>query len=308
MLHPHISVSKTMHDNTLHLIMFYNKKAFDFLVRKNNLHENIHQARLCCKRIRSVLQLSRPFIDEGTFAEINGFYRDAAGRLSQIRDLTALLETMSGFIKQTKNPETVNYLKKIAKQLSAEREKIVHGKEFLHEKDGVATLFGTMQEVLTEKFHPFLTDHNVLAGFARTWCRALKLLTSLSQNMDDHIIHEWRKQVKYLWYQAYLLIPVWPQIFNVFSAEFQILSKILGKHHDLVVFEQWLQLNISDSSNAKSLKPLLKTINQRKTSLEKKAMTSGKKLFSMYGCSGVSRWTEKLSGVVFPGLLPISKS
>ncbi len=307
MVHPHFSLSKPLHDNTLHLILFYNQKAYDYLCRKNNLHENIHQARLCCKRIRSVLQLSRPFLDEVTFAEINGFYRDTAGRLSQIRDLTALLETIGGFIEQTKNTDSVIYLKKIVKQLASERENIVQIKEFLQEKNAVEELFEIMQKELSEKLHPFLTNQNVLAGFARTWCRALKHLNNLNQTMDDHIMHEWRKQVKYLWYQAHILIPVWPQIFEILSSECQTLSKILGKHHDMVVFENWLQINISAEHNAKSLKPLLRTLNRRKNSLGKKAMATGNKLFSLYGCSGITQWTEKLSGIVFPGLLPDTK-
>src|SRR5262245_47740548 len=52
---------------------------------ESNAAEAVHKVRKRCRQIRSVLKLIRPVLGEAYVAE-NAWYRDAAARLSGIRD------------------------------------------------------------------------------------------------------------------------------------------------------------------------------------------------------------------------------
>lgn len=56
-------------------------------------HTAVHEARKCCKRLRGLLRLARAGLGEDVYHAENISLRDAASRLSDLRDAEALLET-----------------------------------------------------------------------------------------------------------------------------------------------------------------------------------------------------------------------
>src|SRR5262245_1303063 len=56
--------------------------------------EAVHEARKAFKKIRSVLRLVRPVIDEEKYREENIHFRDAGRPLTEVRDAKILIETL----------------------------------------------------------------------------------------------------------------------------------------------------------------------------------------------------------------------
>src|SRR5262249_17381308 len=51
-------------------------------------------------------------------------------------------------------------------------------------------------------------------------------------------LHEWRKQVKYLWHQLQVLQPVWPGVMEQLAEQAHLLTQLLGEDHDLAVLRE----------------------------------------------------------------------
>src|SRR6188768_3143106 len=60
--------------------------------------EKIHQLRKRCKKLRAVLRLVRPGLNE-LYASENAFFRDAARLLSPLRDTQSVLDAYDGLMK-----------------------------------------------------------------------------------------------------------------------------------------------------------------------------------------------------------------
>jgi hypothetical protein len=62
-------------------------------------HETVHEVRKRCKEVRAALRLVRTVLP--TYSEENAHYRDAARRISDIRDAQALIETFDEHVTET---------------------------------------------------------------------------------------------------------------------------------------------------------------------------------------------------------------
>lgn len=60
-------------------------------------HETVHEVRKRCKEVRAAVRLVRPVLP--TYSEENARYRDAARRISDIRDAHAAIETFDDHVR-----------------------------------------------------------------------------------------------------------------------------------------------------------------------------------------------------------------
>jgi len=60
-------------------------------------HETVHEVRKRCKEVRAALRLVRPVLP--TYSEENAHYRDAARRVSEVRDAQAAIETFDDHVR-----------------------------------------------------------------------------------------------------------------------------------------------------------------------------------------------------------------
>jgi CHAD domain-containing protein len=262
------------------LMLFYNRLAIQYLQRENNVHENIHQTRLCFKRMRSFLRLGRSGLGEQFYRHYNDFYRDQSRSLSQLRDLTALAETLPQFIKTRRVKTSRNLLLEFRRSLLDQRKQQLDHIISSNIKANVIKALEDKTEEITKWRLEGDAAQVFSAGAQRIYGRGKRLFLNAIANPSDHNMHEWRKQVKYFWYHLVVLTPVWPEIMTPWAKEVQTLSQLLGSHHDLVLLENAIdELEIQDNQRqiAKSLKA---SIRLRKIRLEKKCLNSGRKIYA----------------------------
>lgn len=76
----------------------------------------------------------------------------------------------------------------------------------------------------------------ICAGVKRTLARGAAAMAAARESRDGEALHDWRKRVKDLWYQARLLSPIWPEGVAPWRTTADDLGEALGAHHDLAVF------------------------------------------------------------------------
>ncbi|MDP2424182.1 MAG: CHAD domain-containing protein [Bacteroidales bacterium] len=260
-------------DGLRRLATGYNSLASDYLQRQGRVHENIHQARLCFKRMRSMLRLLRSSMGTEIYHFENGFYRDMARSLSFARDITANYEAASGFISKRRSATTNLWIKKYMFDLQRKRASIMKEFDAQHVQ---ATLIAQLAEGL-QRSHlwNFSEEPSVIIykGIFRSYTSGQQGYRQSQLTLNDHDFHEWRKDVKYLWYLLQPFVPLWPAVINDQISELKKLSTYLGAHHDLVLLEN--AIPVYEQHAAKMPMSLKRSINERKRKLSAMALQQG---------------------------------
>jgi CHAD domain-containing protein len=91
--------------------------------------------------------------------------------------------------------------------------------------------------------------------------------------------HEWRKQVKYLWYHVRLLQPLWPALLQQLADEVKVLSDYLNADHDLAMLREWVLEQPRKADDLTEIETLVALIDQRRGELQVLAQVLGKRLY-----------------------------
>lgn len=280
MNHPAVRTNETLCRNMTRLLHHYDRLALDLLKRHVRVHENIHQTRLCFKRMRAILRLGRFGTGKETYRFFNVFFRDQSRALSDARDLTALIELLSEFIASARSKATKLFLRRLKSSLEKQRKlKLAN----LMSAGTITNVISSIQLVEIETTHWNVDDDLKVvfcAGAKRVYKRGRQFFVAAGKNCDNHTMHEWRKQVKYFWYQLLVLSPVWPGFMHAWAKEVQTLSQWLGKHHDLVLLENALVNHALTPEEKAVVKNLRTSIKKRKSRLENLALKLGAKIYA----------------------------
>ncbi len=287
-----------MQANISGLIRHYNNQAVLHLSRKTQINYHVHQSRLCCKRIRSILRLARPALINDDYRFFNRFYRDASRRIAQARDLTALIETIDLLISGTSSSKLVIFLTREKHRLFIKRKNLLNSTDFKNQKQEISDLFVAAE---TKLENISIKDNEITllgSGILNTYHKGVIFWELNLKNNDCHLMHEWRKQVKYFWYQLVVLEPLWPVIFEALAREFQALSKLLGQYQDLTLLEIYLKEQREKINFPNELAVGLRIITLRKKDLAKRSLHLGDKLFASQKCKGLSGWFKFLLNTI----------
>jgi CHAD domain-containing protein len=223
---------------------------------------NIHAARKACKRIRAGLRLLRKSIGERTYARENRTLRDATKPLTIIRDAFALRQTLR---KLPAHSATLDRI--LDTDYRRTRSRI--------ERGGMKAALGRLRQAYTRlAARPALEPElkSVALGLKRTYGAGRKSLAK-ARSLDDEVLHEWRKQTRYLLNQLELLKAVFNTKFKKMRRHADKLAGILGNDHDLAVLLAKLR-GYKECDRA-----LLKQIRTRRRNLQARALGIGKQLY-----------------------------
>ena len=237
----------------------------------------IHEARKCCKRLRGLLRLARPGLGDKVYRRENVALRDAARRLSGLRDAEALLETWDRLDERFKGEVDRRRLVPVRRALAARREAL--GDDDLEPR--IARFCDDLEAVRGRlSSWPLANDFEVLSGgLKRTYQRGRKAMGAAYDDSTSERFHDWRKRVKYHRYQLELLAPLWPRQVKSRRKEVKALGDLLGEEHDLVVLEATLA-GASDSSGEASVQLAGELSARRRAELRAAMRPLGQRLFA----------------------------
>jgi CHAD domain-containing protein len=256
------------------------EKAIDALGSRTLSDERVHVARKELKKARATLRLLRPALGESIYGRENMALRDAARPLSRIRDGKVLLDTLEMVMDRFGAPARAIPTEGLRRALRRDRTRARRDAT-----KGVAVL-KAQREVL-QKAHERAArwpvgDHGwsiVGAGFAHVYGKGRKALAAVEKDRTPANLHEWRKQVKYLWHQLQALQPLWPGPIGELADQAHQLADYLGDDHDLSVLRAKVLYNKADFPGPAPRGTLLALIDRLRTELRDKAMVLGRRLY-----------------------------
>ncbi len=242
-------------------------------------HEAVHQVRKRCKKIRAVLRIVRPRMEK-TYKKENGFFRDAAGKLSDLRDAQAQLESFE-LLMDGQEEEKVERFQTVHQALLQHREALAQ------EEGALDARLAEFREAMCEARERIRTwplkgrkFGVVEGGLRKTYRRGRKALEDACEERTSAAFHEWRKRVKYHWYHARLLKGAWPRVTKALRKELKQLSDYLGDDHDLAVLRERISSAPDTYGPPETVNAFLELLDTRRLCLEAEAETLGRRVYA----------------------------
>lgn len=191
----------------------------------------IHEARKSFKRLRSLLKIYRLAIDDDIYNEINILIRDSGRKLSHFRDIDAIAECLH---KITPKNEPKHYL---IEQLTLQVESLRMNYDIREIDNVITSVFddiNAIRELLAKIILPDELKTVTKKGIRKIYNNSRTLYYKNMIDMNDILMHEWRKRVKQLW-DVSLFFNSGDEIDYNYAESIHLLSTYLGDYHDLVI-------------------------------------------------------------------------
>ncbi len=166
----------------------------------------LREVRRRFKRIRAALRLLREDLGDAVYRQENCRFRDAARPLRELRDAQILVETLDNLTEGPAGPRGRSEVRDVRKILTANRKAVT--RSVVREQNVFAAVAETVEPVLT-----LLGDWTIQrevwsvleSGLRRVYVHGIEALEACDSDPSVENLHEWRKQVKYLWHALQLL-------------------------------------------------------------------------------------------------------
>lgn len=247
--------------------------------------EAVHETRKNCKKGRALLRLVRPALSD--YSQANKALRDAARALGPIRDPHAMLETFDN-LNPTGDSDHTLVRAELVKRSEAATEGIL-----ANDRQRLADARALLESVRGRSVAWELPDgfESVATGLEKTYRRGRKRQKDVLESPHDEAFHEWRKRVKYLWYQVRLLRDSAPSFLKPLARTLHDLSNDLGDAHDLSLLHQeledWKREDLSVEIGSLEL-----AAKERKSELEDRALSVGPLIY----VEKTGRFVDRMTG------------
>lgn len=248
----------------------------------------VHELRKHAKKLRGLIRLFRPvFADH---AAENAAIRDAARRLSGLRDRAVMLRTHDALVAGLPPGEERRALAPLRARLTQLARGAAGGGDMGAD---LAACAEAMRGVAGRARHWRLEAKGRAAlepGLARVWKQARARLAEAREARTPEAIHEWRKRVKDHWYHARILTPVFPEIVGAQSAVADVLGEALGDANDIAVYRRWLDGPESDGIAPARRAAADALAAARQEALLARGFALGERLFAEPAGAMAARW------------------
>ncbi len=256
------------------------KRALEALQVRRVSDEAVHRARKHLKKARAILRMLRPAIGDTAFTRENTALRDAARPLSTLRDGKALLDQLDAIVKRYGPPARTLPLERLQRLLQRERRD--SRRRLLRGPTALQAQRTTLTEVQRRSSRWRVGRHgwSVLGeGLRCIYGKGRQGLALARAKRSNERLHEWRKQVKYLWHQLQLLKPLWPGLVGELADQAHQLADYLGDDHDLAVLREKVLGNRELFPQLSMRSALVALIDRCRTELQDKAIVLGERLY-----------------------------
>jgi len=239
--------------------------------------ERVHSLRKRCKKLRALVRLVRPCLQDRYRLE-NEYFRDVANVLAPLRDVQATVAAYDAVVDHFDGEVDRATFGSLRRQLMRRGRHRVGVEQRM--ADVRNRMEGARERIAAWPLDDAATPEVWRAGFERTYRRARKALaTAYLEPSADHF-HEWRKSVKYHWYHLRLLSPLWDAAFDGRAKTANVLGELLGLHHDMAVLRDKLTSLGGAARDGGSVDSFLALVDRHQAHVEVVARPLGMRLFA----------------------------
>jgi CHAD domain-containing protein len=255
-------------------------KALEALDGKKLSDEAVHSARKELKKARATLRLLRDALGDALYQRENAALRDAARPLSDVRDAKVLLDTLDRIVHRYGAPARALPLDGFRQALRGEY--AATRRRILERPNALKLQRDALCRIVERSAHWPVGHHGwsvIGAGLKRVYRQGRKAFATSQAVPSPENLHEWRKQVKYLWHALQVLEPLRPRVIGKRADRTHTLADYLGNHHDLSVLRNKVADLADAFPEAASRSELLALIDRYRTRLQDKAFVLGRRLY-----------------------------
>lgn len=255
------------------------QRAIEHIDSDGDRHETVHEVRKRCKEVRAAVRLVRPVLP--TYKRENVHYRDAARRISEIRDAHAAIETFDDHLRpavEARDAIDEATLSDVRATLVDRRDTMAAERNLERRLNEVRADLIDGRERVADL--PIATDgyDAVAGGLRKSYNRARNRMQEAYEDPEFERFHEWRKRVKYHRYHTRLLRRVWVGPMKHRRTELKELSDIVGYENDLA--EAAMMIDGGDLLAPETRQTVEEVSTARRSELHRQARPLGERLFA----------------------------
>ena len=225
-------------------------------VRVGDDPEDVHQARVATRRLRSDLRTFRPLLDQARAQPLRDELKWAADLLGDVRDADVLLARLRDHadrLPQRDAVAVVGLLRRMVGQREEARARLLDG---LRSERYVALLerlvrFAQVPPLVGSWAEP---AGDVLPGLvAPTWKRLRKSVDQVDPQPRPEQLHAVRIKAKRFRYAAEAVAPAIGKEAAKLASAVADVQSLLGDHHDAHVAESWLRDTVAGADIGQAL-------------------------------------------------------
>jgi len=240
----------------------------------------IHEARKCFKRVRALLDATRPALRKKDYRRENRRFRDLGRALAGARDTHVMRQTLDKLGAHCDLSE--------AGSVPSALRTWVDGDRALAEpaNDEATSEAHVSLALARERFAalPIAADDiaPLLEGMCTTYAGGRKAMEhAYRKGVDDEAFHEWRKHVQRHWRHLQLLRLAWPEGLRPRIGLASELSDVIGDDHDLGVLIEFIERNEVMLGQADEAAVLIDHARARQAELRAAAHWRGLRLYAL---------------------------
>ena len=241
---------------------------------------HIHEARKATKRLRALVRLVRRDLGDEVYALENQCYRDAGQRLSGLRDATVLVETLDRLVEYLGQDAPKSQFARVRVWLVERRDR-AYGQADSSNR-AVREVIADLAPARERLEHWNLQRQGwggVRVGLQRIYARGRRDFAAAYALPSDEAFHDWRKQVKYLWYHTQILENIWPSVMQALVEELDQLGELLGQDHDLAVLRTTVRTEFPRAGATATLLALERRIDAVRSRMQAQARPLAERIY-----------------------------
>jgi len=249
--------------------------------------EAIHEARKSVKKVRAVAQLIEADHGRG-LGKSQKQLRKVNRTLSELRDADAIMEILGKLRQQDPRVLSEHTFARVRHRLASRKLDLTKAAAHDRSCEKAAQKLRALQET-AKRWRPTHRRFGALAaGMRATHRRGRKALARARKRQRAADFHEWRKQIKALWYQLRLLESCSAGVRRDVRALHRA-ETWLGDDHNVVVLCDQLFKDGSPCREVSELARLRCAANRFQRDLRRKAISSMTRIYSYHSADYVGR-------------------
>jgi len=238
----------------------------------------VHETRKHLKKLRAALRLAAAEAGRDRHAREDRSLSEIAKLVSDLRDAHVRWQTLTRIREGMRGHSAAHPFPKIEELLSMERESF--SAAFAGWRKQAIPELEAAKKRLSDWPLDDTTWKQVCGAVAKSYRRGRDALGEVVKKPSPETFHEWRKEVKRLWYQLRLLQPLNRVVLEKIASDAKTLGELLGLDHDFSFLLARLDQERSDSALQNEHAALQKLIRKRSWKLRRDATELGRRFYA----------------------------
>lgn len=206
---------------------------------KAAMHTYVHEARKATKRLRAILQLLKPVLSRTDFNLALRTFEQIASMLADLRDANSRLLAIEHLMKSFRDREEYASIVAVRNYLANELRNIEE-----HDFENVFEQIQQHTSYVEYQVQTWSIDKPgrklIFKSIRRIYKNARNISTKAFSSNKMELLHDFRKQNKFLLHHIELIKQIWPEVMEAYIGEFSKLSDLLGEEHDLELLHSYI--------------------------------------------------------------------